>query len=179
MTTLAKTLFVFTSYGPLWLLIAVRFGSVEPHAKLAAWAPSLAGAFYAASVGSVIVFFALQNIASRTNSISVTIEEYGRKDDHILAYVVTYFPPLFSLNLGAPSDLWSMFILYATVAIVYIRLDAYYVNPFFALAGYRVFEITTAGGNTYAALVKRDVVLKKGNTISGRAFGDIFISEGS
>ena len=137
MSLLAKTLFVLSSYAPLWALLAVRMDAVD--ACLLPLAPYLTWLFCALVAVSLASFAFLLTYLKAANPIAVTIKSCSRKDDHILAYVITYFPPLFSLDLSKPHDLWSLVIIYCTVLVVYVRMDAYYVNPLFALAGFRPF----------------------------------------
>ena len=179
MTIFAKILFIFTSFGPLWLLMALRFGAVDTKAPLASTASTLAWIFYGAAAATLIVFPMLSGIWRGTQSTEIEVEDSARKDDHILAYVVTYFPPLFSLDLGRLPDLLSLAILYTTVAIIYVRLDAYYINPFLALAGYRVYEVNATNGNAYTVLAKRKTVVRKRAVIKGPMVDKILLSEGS
>lgn len=176
MTPLAKVLFLLSSYAPLWALIAVRFDAVEP-SRLSV-APYLSWSFVALTLGSLAAFAFLLSRLKAANPVVISIRSYARNDDHILSYVVTYFPPLFSLDLAKPHDLWSLAILYVTVGIVYVRADAFYVNPLFALAGFRSYEITTSSGRTFAALADGKLRLQAGQDVKGSEFDGLLFIRG-
>lgn len=167
MTGFGKFLFVFTAYAPLWLLIGLRFFVVEPTKADHQLSPVLGWSFCMIAIIAAAIFAPMLQILKRANPTRIHVKSYFRKDEHILSYAVTYFPPLFSINLGSYIDLGSIFIIYLTVFAVYVRLDAYYVNPLFAITGYRIYEVTCEQDNAYTVLVKGSANIRVGGSIRG------------
>lgn len=175
MNWLGKLMFLVSSYAPLWLLIGVRFRSLDP--STVPYAPSAEKAFYIISFASVLVFFLLLRSFRRASPVALRVRSYSRKDDHILSYIVTYFPPLFSLNLGQSTDIASLIIIYATAAVVYVRLDAFYVNPLFALFGYRIYEVC-GEKETVTAIISSRASMYEGKTLKGpKSNGVLFMGD--
>lgn len=179
MTRIAKFLFVFTSYAPLWLLLGLRFRAVDQSQAEYSCTAEIGLFLYGCAVLAVPGFLMLFRRIRSGNPVRITVKGYTRKDDLILSYAITYFPPLLSFNLGTVNDLLSLIVLYVTVFVVYVQLDAFYINPFFALTGYRVFEFATTDGQTFAALVKRTVHLHEGRVLVGAYCDGVFFVEGA
>jgi hypothetical protein len=178
-TTLGRSLFIFTAYAPLWLLIGVRFFAVDPAKSDHQMFTTFGWVFIIVFLMAGLIFLPLVRLLKRANLSRVFIKSVSRRDDHILSYAVTYFPPLFSINLGNYVDIVSLIIIYVTVFIVYIRLDAIYVNPLFAIIGYRIYEITSDMDITYTVLAKDRVPIRVGSVVRGSYRDGILLIDGS
>lgn len=134
MTTFFKFLFLFSSFGPLYLVFAIKahYGSGLPDA--------LGVSFACAFVASFAVFiFAGKKMRGGVGRL-YRVVDVKIKDAEIFPYIMSYIPPLIFRDLSKPDIYLPLIVLYGIIALLYIRLDAPYLNPYFLLFGYRIYE---------------------------------------
>lgn len=167
MTVVAKVMFFLSSFAPLWLLFSVRLFDSSRPSRLSE--NSLSIFFLIVFCISLLSFVILLKVLKGSNRSQYIIKQCSRTDDQVLAYAVTYFPPLFSINLSVVTDIISLAIVYVSFAIVYFKQNAFYVNPLFAMFGYSMYSITVEDeGGKYNAIVHSSVTnVREGQTVKG------------
>ena len=67
-------------------------------------------------------------------------ENYKKTGDTIINYLITYIIPFFSMDITSPSIyFWGNVILIFVVMVLFVRLDAVYLNPPLILLGFNIF----------------------------------------
>lgn len=67
-------------------------------------------------------------------------EDYKKTGDTIINYLITYIIPFFSMDITSPSIyFWGNVILIFVVMVLFVRLDAVYLNPPLILLGFNIF----------------------------------------
>lgn len=129
-----RLLFFFSSFGPLYLIFAVKLYYNHGFTWMA---PALFGTL---SVLSFISFLLIRRNLSSNNGTKFKVSDLKAKDSEIFSYITTYIPPLITRDVSEPEVYLPLAILYTIIAIAYLRLDSPYLNPFFTLMGYRIYE---------------------------------------
>ncbi|MBB1109481.1 hypothetical protein LTY59_07060 [Limosilactobacillus balticus] len=89
----------------------------------------------------IVLFFIFLFYKVRTGkSSTVYPENYKKTGDTIINYLITYIIPFFSMDITSPSIyFWGNIILIFVVMVLFIRLDAVYLNPPLILLGFYIF----------------------------------------
>ena len=89
----------------------------------------------------IVLFFIFLFYKVKTGkSSSVYPENYKKTGDTIINYLITYIIPFFSMDITTPSIyFWGNIILIFVVMVLFIRLDAVYLNPPLILLGFYIF----------------------------------------
>lgn len=126
--------FLFSSFGPLYLIFAVK---LELNKGVNPWAAVIAGGAF---LLSILIFLVLKRNLSSDNGTVFEVSDIKSKDNEIFGYITTYIPPLISRDMSDPSVYIPISILYGVILLCYMRLDAPYLNPYFIFLGYRLYE---------------------------------------
>lgn len=89
----------------------------------------------------IVLFFIflLYKISTGKSSLEYP-ENYKKTGDTIINYLITYIIPFFSMDIKSPSIyFWGNIILILVVMVLFIRLDAVYLNPPLILLGFYIF----------------------------------------
>src|SRR5579875_2609125 len=145
-TSLAQAPLFLSSYAPLFLVFALldSFGKGTPSIVCAA----LAGA---GLISTGILFLLSRRIAPS----QLHVAGVSTRDGDVLAYVATYLVPFASISAHTGRQQAAVGIFVGLIAVLYVRLGMFYVNPLLALLGYRTYSIDTEGG-TSVVLITRD-----------------------
>lgn len=134
--TLAKALMFASSYAPLlvifWLLDS--FDSVV-----------LGLVCVAVAIVGCLGLFAVMAIASRISPVSATLADVRPRDTDALSYVVTYLVPFVGASADTLRERTAYLLLFAVLAVLYVRASLFYINPLLNLVGYHLHEGTRSG----------------------------------
>jgi hypothetical protein len=153
MTSWFRLHFLFSSFGPLFALVAIVL-LVQGYPWLATIAALLA--FCAA-----LTFLALATGLKRKSPFHEIVQVDGALDQHILSHLISYLPPVLVDNFGSQEKMVPVVAFYALVFGIMLRANAIYVNPFFLWFGYRILQARLPNGRPIIIVTKRD------STISG------------
>jgi hypothetical protein len=148
--TLALQLLLFlSSYSPLLAVFALldTFGR--------GW-PSLICLVLA--VAGVVLLPALFIVDRRTSGQTLRAASASPRDSDVLAYVASYLVPFADFGAEDLRKRLAIIIFLALIAILYIRLQLFYVNPLLALVGYRTYQVTTTGGTSVVLITHRSFI---------------------
>lgn len=89
----------------------------------------------------IVLFFIFLFYKIRTGKSSIVYpENYKKTGDTIINYLITYIIPFFSMDITSSSIyFWGNIILIFVVMVLFIRLDAVYLNPPLILLGFYIF----------------------------------------
>lgn len=134
--TFAKALMFASSYAPLlvifWLLNS--FNST--------WLGILCLVVAAAGCIGLVLVMAT---SARISPVSTTLQDVRERDSDALSYVVTYLVPFVGATAETTRERVAYLLLFAVLAILYIRASLFYVNPLLNLSGYHLHEATRSG----------------------------------
>jgi hypothetical protein len=162
--------FLFSSFGPLYLIFSIK---METNKGVAFGAALF---FLGLFVLSVAVFGVLVRTLRSDNGTPHEIDEAVSKDGEIFNYLMTYIPPLISGDMSDISIYMPLFILYAILSVFYFRLDSPYLHPYFVLVGYRIYEARMKkSGNLVTIIAKgRRIMGSEEVTLYEVGSGDLY-----
>lgn len=159
-----KLILFFSSYSPLFLIIAIlnvklndihKVKDIIPQDKI--WLVIVMLALFI--LPNAILFYLIkrvrvfQPIKEKTNS-------FTNKNSDVLNYIVTYLIPFLSFNFDKLNQAIAFTILILVLAIVYIHSNIFYINPILIISGYKIYEINDKYLLITKLTVKRDKRLK-------------------
>ena len=134
MTAWFRFWFLFSSFGPLYLIFAVKlaYNNGVPF-----W---LQYVFYTMFGAAVIVFIIVARGLKTKNGLPFELTDVKAKDNEVFPYLMSYIPPLIARDMAQAEVYIPLLILYGIIFTGYMRLDSPYLNPFFIIFGYRIYE---------------------------------------
>ena len=162
-----RIILFFSSYAPLFLIIAMR-----------GWRDSryFAVALVAVSLASVIVLFLFLRIARKLAADRIKVDSVASRDGDSMSYIVTYLLPFLAVKLNDVTDVESLGIVLLVIAVLYVNSNMIYTNPVLNIAGYHIFEIHDADGKT-SALISRHTYIRTDSDIDVISLGDYVVLE--
>ena len=150
MTAVAQLLLFLSSFSPLFGVFALldSFGKGWP--SILCLALSIAGA--------VLLPVVLPIVAWRVKDLPLHVDTVQVRDGDALAYIATYLVPFAAFALSTNRERVALLIFFMMIALIYVRSGLFYVNPLLALAGYRLFQISTTGGASVVLITPRRFV---------------------
>lgn len=154
MTHFFKTLFVFSAFAPLYLIIALKLLMDDEKC----WGGIFLGTTaIAAAIGC---YLATNLEVGEAKKHKLTDVE--SIDSEIFPYLLTYIPIIIENDITKGTAAIPLAALYLLVLLLYIRLDSPYLHPVFALLGYRIYSAKT-GTNELPI-----VVISRGRRLAGK-----------
>ena len=163
MTAFAQVLLFLSSYAPLFAVFALldSFGR--------GW-PSVACAVTAV-VGCLMPLVVLPLVKKKVTPLPLRVVTSQLRDGDALAYVATYLVPFAAIGATTPRERLALGLFFLMLAVIYVRSELFYINPLLALAGLRLFQVTTPKGAS-VVLITRRRFLASGTEVSARRLGD-------
>lgn len=149
-----------SAFGPLFVALTLV---VQPLPGLA-WNIALAVLF-----ALPVVLFATVLLAARgLETKRITAQSATPRDIDTIAFVASYLAPIaIALFASDVPRLVGMVVLLVVLVLVYLRAGMYWLNPLFAIAGYRLYQVVEErSGITWAVLTRRRT-LPTGGTADG------------
>jgi len=147
MTILSQFLFFLSSFSPLFAVFALL--------------DSLGGGFVArtcaiiAIIGAMLPFAIVPIVMGRISPTTLAVKSSQVRDGDTLAYVATYLIPFAAAQATSGRERTALAIFLVMIAVIYIRSELFYVNPFLAIFGYRLFQVTTPLGTSVVLIARR------------------------
>jgi hypothetical protein len=144
MTVWFRAIFLFSSFGPLYLLLATSLyvqGFPGWHWALLLFALS------------VCIFLFLRSRFKRKSVFRKRVKIEGSLDESIFAYLVSYLPPLMTDDFTETKKLAPIVVFYIVTILLLFRSEATYINPYFILFGYRIIQVRLEGSNRSVVLI--------------------------
>lgn len=125
-----------------------------------------------------LLFVLVLRAARGLNPKRITAQSSTPRDIDLVAFVSSYLAPI-AIALFATDipRLVGMLVLLAVLIVVYVRVGMFWLNPLFAIAGYRLYQVVEQrSGITWAVLTRRRV-LPAGGVAEGIRIADGVIIE--
>jgi hypothetical protein len=156
---LGKPLLFFSSYAPLFGLLAVRFEQ--------AWLWIPCAALAALGVGSLWLLFHLDARSSTGPHVLASTRDAGPE---AASYLASYLLPFLTVSTPTVRDVIAYVGFLVVAASIYLRSSVIQVNPLLYLIGYRVLSVTDDQG-LQAYMIARHTVAS-GSTVLATRFQD-------
>lgn len=145
-----RFLFFFSSFGPLYLIFAIKlfYNAGVP----SVW-PSL---FLALSVLAFGAFRYIRRGLLSGNPTPFAVSDLKAKDSEIFSYITTYIPPVITRDMSSPEVFLPLVVLYGVIGLAYMRLDSPYLNPFFIFSGFRIYEAKIGSSKTLVTIISHN-----------------------
>jgi hypothetical protein len=152
-----RAIFLYTSFAPLYLLLAASlYVQSLPH-----WPFALIA--FVAACGA---FKWLTTRLTRKSVYHAKVTFESSLDESVFAYLLSYIPPLMIDNFSDPKKLVPVIGFYFVAAFLLFRSNVIYINPFFLAFGYRIYiGRLHESGRTVVIVTRRSV------TPNGEAIG--------
>ena len=160
-SVLARLILFLSSYIPLLLILLVLFWDNRIVAVTAV-AMTLVG------LAGLILFFGW-SIPGREPT-TLTPIDVRRADSEVMAYIVSYVMPFLALGFEELRQIVALAIFLMVIAIIYVNSGMIHINPILNLMGYRLYEVVTKDGATFAVLSRTRLV--RGERVSVVRVGD-------
>jgi len=146
MTRLFKAIFLFSSFAPLYFLLAIGLAVQR-------WDRSeygLAGTFgvWIATLLLILSYFAfiyLRRGLAITQPMREEVSSPQAADESVLSYMLSYIPPLLIDDFSNPEKSVPAICFYIVLIIMMGATQTIYVNPYFLLSGCRIFKAKISG----------------------------------
>jgi len=123
----------FSSYAPLFALLALRFEDKPLRIACAL----LAG-------GGVLTLAFLLHALKKKNATPYKIERVADQGPEVAGYIASYLSPFVLSTKPSVWDLIAYALFLLVVGVVYVRSNMVQVNPLLYVLSYRVVEVTTS-----------------------------------
>jgi hypothetical protein len=116
-----KVVLFLSSYTPLFLIMAVKYGMAHHYFGLSMLLLSVV------SVGILLVYL---RTAATLAIDQVVVEKISGKDTEAMSYIVTYLIPFLDIKIDEPSNFISLLLLFIVVGVLYVHSNLIYINRF-------------------------------------------------
>lgn len=119
----------------------------------------------------LLLWLVLRSVA-RLQSRPVESAEVARADESVLGFTSSYIVPVVVALFGDDiASLVATIALVLLLVVIYVRAGLYHLNPTLAVVGFRLYQVTTAGG-TVTMLLSRSRHLPQQGIVECRYLGD-------
>ncbi len=143
-----KIILFVSSYFPLLIIFSIKYWGYFNHI------------FSYAMIGLVVVSCGLTScMIQQANSISGNAHKIVSVDNQAseaLNYLYAYVIPFLSFSLDDKSEIVSICIFISITAIIYIKSNLFYINPFLNLLGYNSLKVNLEDRSIYV-ISKQDI----------------------
>ncbi len=158
-----RLMMVLGSLSPLFILWAIAGMKDIPDNLLVAMCIGLA-------ILPGLLVLRREQVARRDKDIKlINVQTASDDSANVLVYLFTIAVPLFSVNLDSMRAKYAMLGLVVFVIYMYLHLRLFFMNPIYALRGYRVFTIHPPDDHDGIGTREALIVLSRRRTIAGKA----------
>lgn len=128
-----RALFLFSSFGPLYAVLAISLHVQSLHKE--------AQISWGVTALSFLVFMFLKSGFKRKSVHYSRVTSEASLDENILSYMLAYLPPLLIDDFTQNQKVIPAVAFYAVISFLLARIDALYINPYFLLFGFRIYRV--------------------------------------
>lgn len=147
-----KGLFLFSSFGPLYALVALGL---------------MAQGHWLMSIGPIATFFLalgtfefLRDGFKRRKPFKDQARSPSQLDENIIGYLIAYLPPLLVDDFQNISKIIPATAFFVTVVLLLFKIDSIYFNPFFLIYNYRIYRVTLVSGRTVVVITDKPEIVE-------------------
>lgn len=126
--------------APLFLLMAIRGLGAVP------WEIYFPAFLSLAILPNVYLVFRIAFATKRNDRKMIRVATVTDNREQLITYVFATLLPLFQSSVSTDQDLYATLCALLLIIFVFGHMELYYMNFFFALAGYRVLSLKAATG---------------------------------
>lgn len=156
---LQRPLLFFSSYAPLFGILAIRFER-----------PALVYACIALAAAGVAALLAIIWVHSGTNGPEMIIASVNNAGGEAASYLAGYLLPFVTVSQPGWRDVCAYGAFIVVAGIVHSRTSAIQVNPLLFLLGWRILQVTTDSGATVFLITRKAHFT--GDTVCTSRLGD-------
>jgi hypothetical protein len=156
-----RTLFLFSSFGPLYLLLCGQLAVQYDWGK-GDWKGGIViaiGATGGAFALSFLVFMRLRAGFQSNSPSRQVVEPLESLDNNVLNYLIAYFPPFMIDNFMSLTKVVPVIIFYIVMIVIMIRSETLHVNPYFLLFGYRLHKARLPSKRSVILVTKKSEIM--------------------
>ena len=156
---------LLSSLSPLFILWATRGTTIVPDIWF------ISACVILSVLPSVVLYWRFKRARANHETRHLAIGRYDDSRKHLLVYLFATLLPFYRTSIVAYRELAAMLLALGFIGFLFWHLRLYYINIFFAFAGYRIFTIySPKDDNTYTdrepiALVSTRHTLPEGERI--------------
>lgn len=163
MTRWFKSCFVFSSFGPLYLIVWGKLWLTAGFCAL----PTLV--FFDLGILAICMTAYLIKQLKTDAGYPLHVKDVESVDSEIFPYLMTYIPVFLESDLSDASFLYPAIALYVMIFVLFLKLDTPYLHPYFALFGLRIYKARSVTEE------RTMIIIAKGRRLSGSE--DLYLYE--
>lgn len=146
MSGLFRAIFIFTSFLPLYLLLAA---SLYVQGVVGWWIALVV------AVVSLLAFGNLTKTFKRKSVFRSKVEFRSRLDENIYSYLISFLPPLMVDDFSNQRKLVPVIGFYAMSTTLLFLTRAIYINPMLILFGFRIYSAKLGSAATDVVIITK------------------------
>ncbi|NMM93119.1 hypothetical protein [Bifidobacterium oedipodis] len=148
-----KWILYFSSYLPLYFILGFKETDIFPEGETVnyyQWIVEQGRSnflFYIVLVVLITIsVFDLIRLLEKRNRKQIKLGNFqiNPESDSLMNYVITYFPPLLTLEIDNTKSLLVNALIFLIIGCIYVGSSATFLNPVLGVLGYRIFAIEGA-----------------------------------
>lgn len=141
---LQRPLLFFSSYAPLFGILAIRFEG-----------PVLVYSCIGLAAAGIVALLAIFWVHVRTNGAEIVIASVNNAGGEAASYLAGYLLPFVTVSQPNWRDVCAYAAFIVVAGIVHSRTSAIQVNPLLFLLGWKILQVTTDGGTTLFLITRK------------------------
>lgn len=141
--SLARLLMVLSSMSPLFILWAIKGGTIKGIPELY----FLAFCAFFVLVPNLFLWWRIRQVKRRKDKRELTAGRAEDHRDHLLVYLFAMLLPFYGVNMETLRDFSGHIAAIAFIVFLFWHLNMHYMNIFWAFRGYRVHTLSPFDDN--------------------------------
>lgn len=159
----AEWLLFFSSYFPLYIIIAVKTREVSyglfflktPVYQIMGYSISIISIFLLAFSAVVIGFLGVViHYAREENGQPKAIRKPSKKNELFISYILAHVIPFAFIDYTSTLNFIAFLILFLSIGVVQVRSNYLYINPLLSIRGYDIYTMENEGNDGQMLLAK-------------------------
>lgn len=130
-----KLIFVIACMSPLFILMAIKGVGIVP------WEIYFPVFLGLSVLPNAILILRIMVAAKQNDRKQIQVDQYTDNREHLLTYIFAMLIPIFQTSAATEADLYALLCTFIFVMYIFLHMELYYMNFFFAFFGYRVLSI--------------------------------------
>jgi hypothetical protein len=170
-----KLILVLACMSPLFILMAIKGVGIIPWEI---YFPTFLGL---AIVPNAVLVIRILIAAKQNDRKQIQVSDYTDNREHLLTYIFAMLIPLFQTSAATEPDLYALLCAFIFVVYIFLHMELYYMNFFFAFFKYRVLSIKPDPASGFFSvshvLITRRTVFTPNQTITPLRLTDFLLFE--
>ena len=162
MNAIFRILFLYTSFGPLYLIAGIKF-LLGSDGGYIGWIMILLFLLSLLLTGCLIWGM------GEPQKKNYSVKDIRPKDGEVFSYILSYIPAIIFRDFNSLDVSIPIFVLYFLIFFLYFRIGNLYIHPFLSILGFRIYEGKLEEGN------KLITIIHSGKGLSGNS--DLYLRE--